>query len=34
MVLAAAPFVTAMTGRLHRRRDYTEEPANTFHFAE
>jgi aspartyl-tRNA(Asn)/glutamyl-tRNA(Gln) amidotransferase subunit A len=34
MVLAAAPYVTAMTGRLHRRRDYGEEPANTFRFAE
>jgi aspartyl-tRNA(Asn)/glutamyl-tRNA(Gln) amidotransferase subunit A len=33
MVLAAAPYVAAMTGRLHRRRDYTEEPANTFHFS-
>ena len=34
MVLRAAPFVTAMTGRLRRVRDYGEEPANTFHFAE
>jgi aspartyl-tRNA(Asn)/glutamyl-tRNA(Gln) amidotransferase subunit A len=34
MVLAAAPLVTAMTGRLHRRRDYAEEPANIFRFAE
>ncbi len=32
MVLAAAPYVTAMTGRLRRPRDYVEEPANTFHF--
>ncbi|HEX3860277.1 MAG TPA: amidase [Stellaceae bacterium] len=33
MVLAAAPFVTAMVARLRRERDYTEEPANTFNLA-
>jgi aspartyl-tRNA(Asn)/glutamyl-tRNA(Gln) amidotransferase subunit A len=32
MVLRAAPYVTAMTARLYRPRDYTEEPANTFRF--
>jgi len=30
MVMAAAPFVLAMTARLRRKRDYIEEPANTF----
>jgi aspartyl-tRNA(Asn)/glutamyl-tRNA(Gln) amidotransferase subunit A len=33
MVVRATPFVTAMTGRLRRVRDYGEEPGNTFHFA-
>jgi aspartyl-tRNA(Asn)/glutamyl-tRNA(Gln) amidotransferase subunit A len=32
MACAAAPYVIAMTGRLHRDRPYTEEPANIFQF--
>jgi aspartyl-tRNA(Asn)/glutamyl-tRNA(Gln) amidotransferase subunit A len=32
MVCAAAPYVTAMTGRLYRERSYSEEPANVFQF--
>jgi aspartyl-tRNA(Asn)/glutamyl-tRNA(Gln) amidotransferase subunit A len=32
MACAAAPYVTAMTDRLYRNRDYTEEPANIFQF--
>jgi hypothetical protein len=32
MVRAAAPYVEAMTGRLYRERQWTEEPANIFMF--
>jgi aspartyl-tRNA(Asn)/glutamyl-tRNA(Gln) amidotransferase subunit A len=32
MVCAAAPYVEAMTGRLYRERQWTEEPANIFMF--
>jgi aspartyl-tRNA(Asn)/glutamyl-tRNA(Gln) amidotransferase subunit A len=32
MVCAAAPHVTAMTGRLYRDRGWAEEPANLFQF--
>ena len=32
MACAAAPYVIAMTGRLHRDRAYSEEPANVFQF--
>ena len=32
MVCAAAPYVTAMTRRLRRDRDFREEPANIFEF--
>jgi aspartyl-tRNA(Asn)/glutamyl-tRNA(Gln) amidotransferase subunit A len=32
MACAAAPYVIAMTSRLHRDRAYTEEPANIFQF--
>jgi aspartyl-tRNA(Asn)/glutamyl-tRNA(Gln) amidotransferase subunit A len=34
MTCAAAPYVTAMTGRLYRDRAYGEEPANIFQFGE
>jgi aspartyl-tRNA(Asn)/glutamyl-tRNA(Gln) amidotransferase subunit A len=33
MICAAAPYVTAMTKRLRRERDFREEPANIFQFA-
>ncbi len=33
MVLAAAPYVEAMTGRLRRERHWSEEPASIFCFA-
>jgi hypothetical protein len=32
MICAASPYVTAMTGRLRRERDFREEPANIFQF--
>jgi aspartyl-tRNA(Asn)/glutamyl-tRNA(Gln) amidotransferase subunit A len=32
MICAAAPYVTAMTQRLRRKRDFREEPANIFQF--
>jgi aspartyl-tRNA(Asn)/glutamyl-tRNA(Gln) amidotransferase subunit A len=32
MICAAAPYVTAMTERLRRPRDFREEPANIFQF--
>jgi aspartyl-tRNA(Asn)/glutamyl-tRNA(Gln) amidotransferase subunit A len=32
MICAAAPYVTAMTQRLRRERDFREEPANIFQF--
>jgi hypothetical protein len=32
MVCAASPYVTAMTDRLRRDRDFREEPANIFQF--
>jgi len=32
MICAAAPYVTAMTSRLRRGRDFREEPANIFRF--
>jgi aspartyl-tRNA(Asn)/glutamyl-tRNA(Gln) amidotransferase subunit A len=32
MICAAAPYVTAMTRRLRRERNFREEPANTFQF--
>ena len=34
MICAAAPYVTAMTRRLRRERDFREEPANIFQFPE
>jgi aspartyl-tRNA(Asn)/glutamyl-tRNA(Gln) amidotransferase subunit A len=34
MICAAAPYVAAMTKRLRRERDFREEPANVFQFAE
>jgi aspartyl-tRNA(Asn)/glutamyl-tRNA(Gln) amidotransferase subunit A len=32
MICAASPYVTAMTDRLRRERDFREEPANIFQF--
>jgi aspartyl-tRNA(Asn)/glutamyl-tRNA(Gln) amidotransferase subunit A len=32
MLCAAAPYVEAMTGRLYREREWSEEPANIFRF--
>ena len=32
MICAASPYVTAMTERLRRERDFREEPANIFQF--
>jgi aspartyl-tRNA(Asn)/glutamyl-tRNA(Gln) amidotransferase subunit A len=32
MACAAAPYVEAMTGRLYRQRQWSEEPANVFQF--
>jgi aspartyl-tRNA(Asn)/glutamyl-tRNA(Gln) amidotransferase subunit A len=32
MICGAAPYVTAMTQRLRRERDFREEPANIFQF--
>jgi hypothetical protein len=34
MICAAAAYVMAMTQRLRRKRDFREEPANTFQFTE
>jgi aspartyl-tRNA(Asn)/glutamyl-tRNA(Gln) amidotransferase subunit A len=34
MICAAAPYVTAMTRRLRRERDFREEPANIFRLPE
>jgi aspartyl-tRNA(Asn)/glutamyl-tRNA(Gln) amidotransferase subunit A len=32
MICAAAPYVAAMVGRLRRKRDFRDEPANIFQF--
>jgi aspartyl-tRNA(Asn)/glutamyl-tRNA(Gln) amidotransferase subunit A len=34
MICAAAPYVMAMTRRLRRERDFSEEPANILQFPE